>query len=913
MSNQYESASTLKTNITSEKYNPVADTAAIVQCKKARFTVLTSALIRMEWTQDSIFEDRSSFIFLHRHLAVPDFTVYKENGGVCIQTEELKLSYKPTGDGKFTDDTLSVQFIVDGEPFQWRPGMDDKGNLGGTNRSLDWWEGNKLHEPRSDRAYVMNEEPIHPGLLSKDGWILIDDSDGYLFDDSDFSFESGEESQLPWVTSRQFGERQDWYLFAYGRDYRRLLGDYVKLSGRIALPPKYAFGIWWSRYTIYCDKEAVDLVDAFHSRGLPLDVFVLDLEWHRAYVEEWLKGTLDQSGRGIGFHGYSWNRLLFPEPKYFYNEMHRRGVSVGLNLHPSQGVQPHEDRYADMCHAMGQDPAEGEYIPLNITDKKFTESNMKFMHHPTDALGNDFWWNDHIDGNMTNLPGLHNITWMAYVFDVDLARQGKRPLCLHRWGGLGCHRYPIQFSGDVFSCWETLRFEMSFTAQSANACSAYWSHDLGGHYPGPVEKELYTRWIQFGLFSPVMRTHCSKNPEAERLIWAYPEPNASIMRDAFLHRHAMLPYIYTEARCAFDSGVAFLHALYLDYPQQPEAYNHPEEYAFGENLIAAPIFVPVEKDRCVADQTIWIPPEEWYDLSTGTLIEGPGVHVQSYLLSEIPVLQKAGSIVPLQLHTGRINEKSDILGLRIAPATGSGTSEYSIYDDDGNGRDYEEDIGVCKTHVSATWDDNSICITVDAVESTMEEIKDDRHVEVILLGVIPADAVIVNGIAVTQVNCAESYWWYDCHDFSIHIRSSKQSSAKQITVNAIWNEARWVPLINGVTGAANRLSMAYQLINNAWPGGFPPDSLIKAVQTGRLIQTNPKEARGILCSLHENLSMIQHDVEHQEKQFCQNGIHMLERIGTLNTSEQMQNRVAAVIKLFVKSRALVSQAAKLLK
>ena len=117
----------------------------------------------------------------------------------------------------------------------------------------------------------------------------------------------------------------------------------------------------------------------------------------------------------------------------------------------------------------------------------------------------------------------------------------------------------------------------------------YWSHDIGGHIPGPVAPELYTRWIQFGIFSPILRTHTTKNANAERRIWAYPPEFADAMRDAFQLRYAMIPYIYTAARRAYDSGVSMVHPLYYDWPDADQAYAFPDEYRFGEDLVVSPV------------------------------------------------------------------------------------------------------------------------------------------------------------------------------------------------------------------------------------------------------------------------------------------------------------------------------------
>ena len=248
--------------------NPVADPKAIVTMGHARFTVLTSRLIRMEWSADGHFEDHASFVFLNRYLPVPAFSKELTANQVAIDTGELRLVYNPSGDGRFTPENLKVSFTLNGKPVEWKPGTPDTGNLQGTTRTLDGARGGKTREP------------IEPGLISHDGWVVVDDSTRPLFDSADFSFSKGENSEWPWVMLRPPGERQDWYFFGYGHDYKQALGDYVRVAGRIPLPPRFAFGAWWSRYWAYSDQELEDLVKGFRQNGVPLDVLVIDMDWH---------------------------------------------------------------------------------------------------------------------------------------------------------------------------------------------------------------------------------------------------------------------------------------------------------------------------------------------------------------------------------------------------------------------------------------------------------------------------------------------------------------------------------------------------------------------------------------------------------------------------------------------------------
>ena len=303
---------------------------------------------------------------------------------MLIETSQLKLTYSPrTGtDGKFDAGNLQVQVAFHGAAVTWKPGDADTGNLMGTARTLDGSHGGTL-SPAS---------PMEPGLISRNGWVVVDDSSRPLFDAANFSFTQGEQSEWPWVMLRPTGDHQDWYFFGYGHDYKQALADYIKVAGRIPLPPRFAFGTWWSRYWAYTDQELDALVAGFHHNDVPLNVLVIDMDWHPTFPGE--QGHKDKSGQPIGWTGYTWNPLLFPSPELFLNHIHRQNLEVTLNLHPASGVQPWEAAYPAMARAMGIDPATKKDVPFDPTNKHFAASYMDIVLHPLERQGVNFWWLD---------------------------------------------------------------------------------------------------------------------------------------------------------------------------------------------------------------------------------------------------------------------------------------------------------------------------------------------------------------------------------------------------------------------------------------------------------------------------------------------------------------------------------------
>jgi hypothetical protein len=218
-----------------ELYDPVAQPRSVVKAGHARFTVLTPRLIRMEWA-DGKFEDHPSLVFLNRNLPVPKFTTAVTKSGtqdlLTLKTSALTLTYAYSefGSDTFTADDLHVEFELNGQTVTWHPGLEDTENLQGTTRTLDGALGGKT------------KEPIGPGLISRAGWVLVDDSTRPLFDSDDFRLTASENSPWPWVMQRPAGDRQDWYFFGYGHDYKQALGDFIKVAGPIPLPPRLVPG-----------------------------------------------------------------------------------------------------------------------------------------------------------------------------------------------------------------------------------------------------------------------------------------------------------------------------------------------------------------------------------------------------------------------------------------------------------------------------------------------------------------------------------------------------------------------------------------------------------------------------------------------------------------------------------------------
>jgi alpha-glucosidase (family GH31 glycosyl hydrolase) len=717
--------------------------------------------------------------------------------------------------------------------------MQDTENLQGTTRTLDGALGGKT------------AEPMEQGLISRSGWVVVDDSKRPLFDSDNFSFKEGEKSPWPWVMERPTGDRQDWYFFGYGHEYKKALGDFVKVGGRIPLPPRFAFGTWWSRYWDYSDQEIEEIIHGFRQNSTPLDVFVIDMGWHISLEQLKARGygdkhDQDQSGHYLGWSGYTWNNVLFPYPGDFLDRLHADHLKTSLNLHPASGIQPWEASYPAMAKAMGIDPATKQYVPYDITNKKFAENYFNLVLHPLEKQGIDFWWLDWQQEQNTTMPNVKPTWWINYVHFTDQEREGKRPLLFHRWGGLGNHRYQIGFSGDTVSVWDSLAFQPWFTSTAANVGYAYWSHDIGGHMPGAVEPELFTRWVEFGAFSPILRTHTTKNPESERRIWAYPEPFSSILRSTFQLRYKLQPYIYTEARRSYDTGVAFLRPLYYDWPESDEAYQSKNEYLFGDQMLVDPVVTPSDKQSGLATEKVWLPKGEWIEWPSGKHFTGPTSVDRSFSIDQIPVYVKEGAIVPMQPEMSYTGEKHvDPLIVNVWPLAPGQSTSYSLYEDNGIAEQYQHGV-YTHTPIKATQSGDALRVEIGPVEGSFAGMLKSRGYTVQLPADWPPASVTVDGVPLRQAgSIGTGGWSFEGNTLTTMIPVASRSTGSKVVIEvkrAAGLTARRAEL-DGFNGAMVRLRATYDALNTTPPLAAPPDILIDAMQTGDRLGYHPEDAQ----------------------------------------------------------------------
>lgn len=627
----------------------IANQNAVVQGEKYRFTVLTSKLIRIEYSEQGVFEDRATQAVWNRQFDVPEYRIVEDDYNLQIITEDLHLYYKK---GEFKPSSLYIDLKGNFSAYdsRWYFGDTPK-SLKGTYRTLDMADG---------------PVELDEGIISKNGYSLIDDSKSFLL------------TEEGWVEPRK-SEVIDLYLFGYGRGYLECICDFYRLTGPTPLLPRQVLGNWWSRYWKYDEEELTDLIHRFEKEDIPFSVCVLDMDWHLVNIDK---------KYGSGWTGYTWNTELFPEPKKFMDWLHQKNLWVTLNLHPADGIRAHEEMYVDMAKELGVDYENEDPIPFDFSDKKFIEAYFKYLHHPQEKDGVNFWWLDWQQGSTSQMEGLDPLWMLNHYHSLDLARDGKRPLTFSRYAGVGSHRYPIGFSGDSYINWASYEFQPYFTSTASNIGYGWWSHDIGGHFMGAKDDELSARWVQFGTFSPIMRLHSSCSIFNGKEPWRYSTDACETMKEHLRLRHQLVPYTYTMNWHNHAHYVPLIQPIYYHYPHCEQAYHVPNQYFFGSELMVCPITSKIYQDLGLASVKAWLPEGRWIDFFDGTVYSGNKSIRLFRRLDRQPVLAKEGAIIPMaryQAHENRIDQP-EALDILVFPGK---DNVFELYEDDGESMQYQ--------------------------------------------------------------------------------------------------------------------------------------------------------------------------------------------------------------------------------
>ena len=623
---------------------PIAENKTYVS-GQIRLSIITDHILRLERVEGDTFADLATQKIIHRDFGSPSFSVKDNMLDIEVTTADRVFHVDK--------ETLLVSVKLENywvDSHQVHP-------LGGTFRTLDNGLGDRILFGENKGSVKLSDS-----IFSLEGVAEIDDSASYLLE------ENGT------LSARKSGDI-DRYILAFGKDYLGGLREFYGLTGFTPLLPKYALGNWWSRYYAYRQQEYIDLMDKFKDKGIPLTVATIDMDWH--LVKNVPKdATTHSKFWGRGWTGYTFDTDLFPDYKQFFRDLKERGLAITMNLHPHDGIRYFEKQYPAMAKANGIDPASKEPVEFDFTDRTFVDSYFDLVLHPYEEDGVDFWWIDWQQGRKSNRQGLDPLWLLNHYHTLDAGRDGRTPLILSRYAGCGSHRYPLGFSGDTIVRWKSLAYQPYFTLAASNTGYSWWSHDIGGHMGSKGNPELYTRWVQLGVFSPINRLHSTRDKWSKEP-WLYGTEAEKIVTKFLRLRHRLLPYLYTANVRTAREGLPIVMPMYYLHDCK-EAYEAKTQYYFGTEMIVAPVVTRQNKEG-LAPVSVWLPEGKWTDFFTGQVFEGNHTYELFVPLDRIPVFVKEGGIVPL-LADYRNNDQ-EFRSLEVCLYAGNG--KYRLEDEAG--------------------------------------------------------------------------------------------------------------------------------------------------------------------------------------------------------------------------------------
>ena len=493
-------------------------------------------------------------------------------------------------------------------------------------------------------------------------------------------------------------------IFVFDADQpAQMMRDLRDLTGAPAMPPRWALGYMQSHRELTDarmtpEELILDVVAKFRQKQIPLDSVV--------YL-------------GTGFTPTGWNK---PQPSFEFNpavfKSEPREVLQKLHdQHVKVVVHMRDLTAREMPHLVGTiPPAPGETLDQNHILPYWKR------HEPLIAAGVDAFWPD--EGDRFSLAERMTRVQMYYQGHL-MTTPNVRPWTLNRNGVIGMARWGAwMWSGDIQSSWNTLRDQIWIGLDTSLSITPYWGSDTGGFYTsGELTGELYARWFQFSAFNPSFRSHGRiwrlrlpwgwgladmGSPEGQKVPPGPEEMNnpaiEPITKSYAELRTQLMPYTYTLAREAYDTGMPLMRSLWLHYPTDPQAVAQSQEYLWGENMLIAPVFEKGAKTR-----DVYLPAGTWYDWWDNSRQLGGSTVTRAVDLATMPIYVRAGSVIPVDPVRQYLDQPvTEPTTLKIY----SGASgEFTMYDDDGYSQNYLRNQG---TWTKLAWDDTTRQLTIAA-------------------------------------------------------------------------------------------------------------------------------------------------------------------------------------------------------
>lgn len=674
-------------------------------------------------------------------------TYAKTDGSILLKENENSKPFTPMKDADRDTYTVYQGFITDKEEGLYGLGQLQNGQMMQRNMSKLLIQG--------------NIEDVSPIFQSTKGY-------GVFWDNYSATTYTDNENETSF--SSEVGDCIDYY-FMYGGSADGVIAQVRALTGEVPMMPLWSYGFMQSKERYKSQEETVGVVKKYRELGIPLDCIIQDWQYWG--------------------HNYLWNAMdfrnpSFDNPKAMIDSIHGMNARMMISIWSSFGPATKPYRTLDkerLLFNMETWPQSGiEGWPPNMEypsgvrvydcyNPKARDIYWDYLNKGIFQLGMDGWWMDSTEpdhfnwqesdfnrqtylGSYRSVRNAYPLMTVGGVYDHQRAETSdKRVIILTRSGFLGQQRYASNvWSGDVLSSWDMFRKQITAGLNFSLTGMPHWNSDLGGFFAGsyntngnasatrnPMYQELYVRWLQFGVFCPMMRSHGADTPREFFWYGKAGEPVYDALVDAVKLRYSLLPYIYSTAWEVSHRQSTFMRALYMDFLNDKNTWNIGNEYMFGKAFLVAPVlhaqYTPEQKQNILKENEGWnkttnnqvnlslnvdftqskemevyLPSgNKWYNYWTNEDFDGGQKLKIKTSLDRIPLFVRAGSIIPIGPDVQYTNEKKwDNLIINVYPGA-DGT--FTLYEDEGDNYNYESGA---YTEIQMKWNDKKRILTIDA-------------------------------------------------------------------------------------------------------------------------------------------------------------------------------------------------------
>lgn len=601
----------------------------IITGKKFRFTILTDRLVRLEYSPNGVFEDRTTQRVIYRKFPKVNFQVTQSDMLMQIIAPYFTIDYvkeKPFSSGKLSAGS-NLKITLKNTDKIWYYGHPQARNFGGITYSLDHFSGNLK---------------LEKGLYSTDGFAELDDSDSLVLN------ESGE--FIP-----RSEKNIDIYVFMYRKDLGLCLQDYYTLTGYPLLIPRYALGNWWYKNKKYTTEELKELLIKFKENKIPISTILLGsnsfLDGESFLIDE--------------------KTINIKELRQILNHYQ---IKLGLTIDPNNNLKKDTNSYQMVANLINENNNNNNGYSFLPLDKEKLNIYSTYGIRNWIGLGIDSFYIDY--NNINNKKDLALISHYCYTMMGLLLN--KRSIVLSRNHQYAPHRNQLIFTGKTKVDWDTLAILPKYYATASNNGISFVASPVGGYYGGIENFELYIRYIQLGVFSSMLILASDDGKYYRREPWRWNISEFEIISKYLKIRNKLIPYTYTESYIYHKSGSPLVQPLYYKYPKIYDEPLYKNQYFFGSEMLVCPITKKKNPLMNRVVQRLFIPEGVWYELESGKKYLGNKYYMSFYKDEDYPVFCREGSIIPMSLDDG-----TDLpINMELVVFPGNNGS-YKLYEDDG--------------------------------------------------------------------------------------------------------------------------------------------------------------------------------------------------------------------------------------